>query len=104
MSDPLSKGRLSGRLVDVKRFREGYSDDKSGNPDPGSYGDENYALSFCSTSTKNTEIPRNNCKALGTSILKLIRVLLATLGPSATPADLTESDVADRARMGLPSS
>ncbi len=56
VSGPLVKGLLSGRAVGVKRVREGYYDDKSGNPDPGNYGDENYALSFRLTPTENIEM------------------------------------------------
>jgi len=56
VSGPLIKGLLSGRAVGVKRVREGYYDDKSGNPDPGNYGDENYALSFRLTPTENIEM------------------------------------------------
>ncbi len=56
VSGPLIKGLLSGRAVGVKRVREGYYEDKSGNPDPGNYGDENYALSFRLTPTENIEM------------------------------------------------
>jgi len=56
LSGPIIKGLLAGRAVGVKRVREGYYKDKSGNPDPGNYGDENYALSFRLTPTENIEM------------------------------------------------
>lgn len=54
-SGPVIKDMLSARVTGVKRVREGYYHDLSGNPDPGNYGDENYALSLRFTPTDNLE-------------------------------------------------
>ncbi len=56
VSGPLIDDVLSARLVGTSRDRDGYYDDKSGNPDPGDYGDENYAVSFRFTPTENIEL------------------------------------------------
>ncbi|MBM4206312.1 MAG: TonB-dependent receptor [Gammaproteobacteria bacterium] len=55
VSIPVIKDVLSARVTGVKRAREGYYHDLSGNPDPGNYGDENYALSLRFTPTENLE-------------------------------------------------
>ena len=55
VSGPLIEDVLSARLVAMNRQRDGYYDDLSGNPDPGDYGDENYALSFRLTPTDKHE-------------------------------------------------
>jgi outer membrane receptor protein involved in Fe transport len=56
LSGPLIENRLSARATGTKRTRDGYYDDLSGNPDPGNYGDENYALSLRYTPTDTIEI------------------------------------------------
>ena len=55
LSGPLIDNILSARLTGVKRTRDGYIDDKSGNQDPDNYGDENYALALKWTPTDNLE-------------------------------------------------
>ena len=55
VSAPIIKDLLSARVTGVKRTREGYYHDLSGNPDPGNYGDENYALALRFTPTDNLE-------------------------------------------------
>ena len=47
---------LQARVTGIKRTRDGYYDDLSGNTDPGNYGDENYALSLRFTPTDNFAI------------------------------------------------
>jgi iron complex outermembrane receptor protein len=56
ISGPLVEGLLAARATATKRTRDGYYEDKSGNPDPGNYGDENYALSFRLTPTDAIEV------------------------------------------------
>ncbi|NKB96988.1 MAG: TonB-dependent receptor plug domain-containing protein [Pseudomonadales bacterium] len=56
ISGPLIENLLQGRVTGVKRTRDGYYDDLSGAPDPGNYGDENYALSLRFTPTDNIEV------------------------------------------------
>ncbi len=56
VSGPLVEDKLSARLVGMNRERDGYYDDLSGNPDPGDYGDENYAVSFRWTPSDAIEI------------------------------------------------
>ncbi|MBT5152866.1 MAG: TonB-dependent receptor [Gammaproteobacteria bacterium] len=51
VSGPIIKDVLSARFVGMNRERDGYYKDLSGNPDPGDYGDENYALSLRWTPT-----------------------------------------------------
>ena len=58
MSGPLIQNVLSARLTGVKRTRDGYIDDKSGNQNPDNYGDENYALSLRWTPTDNLSSTR----------------------------------------------
>ena len=55
VSGPLVEDTLSARFVAMNRERDGYYDDLSGNPDPGDYGDENYAVSFRFTPNANHE-------------------------------------------------
>ena len=56
LSGPIIKDLLQARVTGVKRTRDGYYDDLSGNEDPGDYGDENYALSLRVTPADNLEI------------------------------------------------
>ena len=56
VSGPVWGDILQARFTGVKRTRDGYYDDRSGNTDPGDYGDENYALSLRFTPTDNIEI------------------------------------------------
>ncbi len=46
LSGPIVDNILAARLTGVKRTRDGYIDDKSGNQNPDNYGDENYALAL----------------------------------------------------------
>ncbi|MEZ5598395.1 MAG: hypothetical protein R3E84_18810 [Pseudomonadales bacterium] len=55
VSGPIIKGLLDARIVGTKRKRDGYYNDLSGNPDPGNYGDENYALALRFTPTDTLE-------------------------------------------------
>jgi outer membrane receptor protein involved in Fe transport len=55
LSGPIIDNILSARLTGVKRTRDGYIDDKSGNQNPDNYGDENYALALKWTPTDNLE-------------------------------------------------
>ncbi len=55
ISGPIIKNLLQARFTGVKRTRDGYYDDLSGNTDPGNYGDENYALSLRFTPTDKLE-------------------------------------------------
>ena len=56
LSGPLIDNILSARLTGVKRTRDGYIDDKSGNQNPDNYGDENYALALRWTPNDNLEV------------------------------------------------
>lgn len=56
VSGPLIDEVLAARLTGTKRTRDGDLDDKSGNQDPNSIGDENYALSLRWTPTENFEL------------------------------------------------
>ena len=56
LSGPIIDNVLAARLTGVKRTRDGFIDDKSGNQNPDNYGDENYALSLKWTPTDNLEI------------------------------------------------
>ena len=56
VSGPIIKDVLRARFVGMNRERDGYYDDLSGNPDPGDYGDENYALALNWTPTENIEV------------------------------------------------
>ncbi len=56
LSGPIIDDVLSARLTGVKRVRDGFIDDKSGNQNPDNYGDENYALALRWTPTENLEI------------------------------------------------
>lgn len=56
ISGGLIEDTLAARLTGTKRTRDGYYDDKSGNPDPGNYGDENYSLALRYTPTDTIEI------------------------------------------------
>ncbi len=55
ISGPLIDNILAARLTGVKRTRDGYIDDKSGNQNPDNYGDENYSLALKWTPTDNLE-------------------------------------------------
>ncbi len=56
LSGPIIEDVLAARLTGVKRTRDGYIDDKSGNQNPDNYGDENYALSLRWTPTDDLEV------------------------------------------------
>ena len=56
LSGPIIEDILAARLTGVKRTRDGYIDDKSGNQNPDNYGDENYALALKWTPTDNIEM------------------------------------------------
>ena len=55
-SGPIIPDVLAARVVGMNRSRDGYYEDLSGNPDPGDYGDENYALSLLFTPTDDIEM------------------------------------------------
>ena len=70
LSGPLIDNVLSARLVGTKQTRDGNLDDKSGNQNPNSIGDENYALSLRWTPTDNFEFntranTRNSLRRMG---------------------------------------
>lgn len=56
LSGPIIDNILAARLTGVKRTRDGYIDDKSGNQNPDNYGDENYALALKWTPNDSIEV------------------------------------------------